>query len=940
MPGRRTSARNVHVAPPTERGRGIAPEDALRGRQRECATLDRLLADARGGRSAVLVLRGEAGIGKSVLLEHVGRQASDCRVTRTTGVESEMAFAFAGLHRVCAPMLANLDRLPGPQRDALRTIFGLTSGPPPEQFLLGLAVLGLLTDEAEGTPLVCLIDDAQWLDPSSALTLEFVARRLDADAVAMLFAVREPATPPVLTGLPELHIGGLGDDDARALLDSVTTGPLDARVRDRLIAESRGNPLALLELPTGLSTSELELGFGSHDSTTMASRIEQGFLRQVQQVPADTRQLLLAAALEPLGDVTLMWRAAEHLGLPLEAAGPAEDLGLITLGTRVTFRHPLVRSAVCRAAGVSELRAVHAALADASDPERDPERRAWHRAHAATGPDEDVAAELERAAQGATARGALITAGSLMERAMELTADPAQRGARAVGAALNKIFAAQFDSALQALAAAELCPLDPMSRAWVVWLRAAIVGAAKTAPGAPLFLEAAQILHPLDASIARRAYLDALGAQLMAGRLDGEERLREVASAARSAPPAPVPPRPVDLVLDALAARLADGYDAGVAPARDALAACVEETEPSEEFLEWVWFAPLLAPEIWDNERWDAVTAHVVRLNRDTGAFSTLPIALEYRAEFELHAGNLDSASALLEEADTIVELTGRTEITHTSTELAAWRGDERTAPEFIDAIVKLMGGYTGRNIGLAEYARAVLFNGLGRYAGALAAAQRACEHDDIGLYGRCLVERVEAAVREGATDDAGGALELLEQRAVAAGTDWALGALARSRALLSDDSVAEPLYREAIERFERTGLVPHVARAQLVYGEWLRRQNRRIDARAQLRVAHDALAGMGALAFAERARRELLATGETVRKRSVETSDALTAQEAQIARLVAEGATNPEIGSRLFISPRTVEYHLSKVFVKLGITSRRELRHHLPTSRVPAPAP
>jgi DNA-binding CsgD family transcriptional regulator len=905
-------------------------EHALRGRRRECETLDRVVEDAQAGQSRVLVLRGEAGIGKSALLERVRERASVCRVARTTGVESEMAFAYAGLHRVCLPMLDNLDNLPGPQRDALGTVFGLTSGPPPEPFLLALAVLGLLTDAADDSPLVCLVDDAQWLDPSSALTLEIVARRLDADAVAMVFAVREPAAVPLLAGLPELQLGGLGDEDARALLDSVTTGALDERVRDRVIAESRGNPLALLELPRGLSATELELGFGSHDSATMATRIEQGFLRQLQQVPADTRRLLLAAAVEPLGDVTLLWRAADHLGIDPEAATPAEDSGLITLGGRVTFRHPLVRSAVYRSAAVSELRAVHAALASATDAQRDPERRAWHRAHAAAGPDEEIASELERAAQGAAGRGDLVTAGSLLKRAMELTPDPTRRGSRALDAALWGTWTSQWDSTLESLEAAELCPLDPMQRALVMLLRAASVSAAKRAPGTPLFLEAAELFHSLDAALARVAYFDALGAQMMAGRLEAEERLREVARAARSAPPAPDPPRSVDVVLDGFAVRLTDGFEAGLLPARRALDACMEETVTSRGFLEWVWFAPLLAPEFWDDARWDRVTEHTVRLNRDVGAFSTLPIALEYRAEFELYAGNLDTAAELVKEADTIVELTGRTAITHTSTEVVAWRGDEGRALDVIEATIKVMADYTGRNIGLAENSRAVLFNGLGRYEDALGAAQRACEYDDLGLYGRCLVERIEAGSRCGALEDATTALKELELRTYAAGTDWALGSLARSRGLLSDDSSAEPHYREAIERLGATRMTAHLARAHLLYGEWLRRQNRRIDAREQLRRAHDMLSGMGAAAFAERARRELVATGETVRKRSVDTSDALTAQEAQIARLAADGATNPEIGSRLFISPRTVEYHLSKVFTKLGIKSRRELRNAL----------
>ena len=747
-----------------------------------------------------------------------------------------------------------------------------------------------------------------------------------------------PPSAPLLTGLPELHIGGLADEDARALLDSVMI-PLDPRVRDRVIAESRGNPLALLELPRGMSAVDLDLGSGSHDVTTMASRIEQGFLRQLEHVPDDTRRLLLAAAVEPIGDVTVLWRAADHLGIGPWAATPAEDLGLIALGGRVTFRHPLVRSAIYRSASASDVRAVHTALAEATDADRDPERRAWHRALAAAGPDEEVALELERAAQRAADRGALITASTLMTRAMELTSDPVRRGSRAVAAALTNSFGGGLvESRLQALAAAELCPLDPLQRARVVWLRAAAMSTiGKLADGVPLFLEAAELFRTLDAAIAREAYLCALGAQMMDSRLGGEQRLRELARAARSAPPGPEPPRPLDVVLDALAVRLTDGYEAGLLPARRALVACIEEAEPNQQFLQWLWFGPLLAPEIWDDERWDSITAHIVRLDRDAGAFAGLPVALEYRAEFELYAGNLDTATELLREADTIVELTGMTAVMHMSTEVAAWRGNEARALELIDATIELMGGRTGRNIGLAENARAVLFTGQGRYDDAFAAAQRACEYDDLGLHGRYLVERVEASARAGSFADAAKTLEELEQRAVAASTEWALGALARSRALLSDDSSAEPLYREAIERLERTRVKAHLARAHLVFGEWLRRQHRRIDAREELHRAHEMLEGMGAAAFAERARRELLATGERVRKRSVDTSDALTPQEAQIARLAAEGSTNPEIGSRLFISPRTVEYHLNKTFVKLGIKSRRELRQVVAASRVVA---
>jgi DNA-binding CsgD family transcriptional regulator/tetratricopeptide (TPR) repeat protein len=900
----------------------------LRGRRRECETLDRLLEDAKAGKSRVLVLRGEAGIGKSALLDYLDERASAYRVERAFGIESEMELAFAGLHQLCASMVENFDRLPDPQRGALATIFGLEAGAPPGQFLLGLSLLGLLSDVAEGGPLVCIVDDAQWLDGATEATLAFAARRLFAESVALVFAVREPAPEPTLAGLPELRIDGLGTDDALSLLDVATAGRLDERVRDRIVAEARGNPLALLELPRGLTAAELELGIGQHDSIAIASRVEQSYLRQLQQLPTDTRTLLLAAAVEPLGDATLLWRATTHLGTSIDAAAPAEEAGLVTFGPRVRFRHPLVRSAVCRTAGVHDLRDVHRALAEATDADLDPDRHAWHRAYAAAEPDEAVVAELEQAAERAQQRGATVTAAAFLERATELTADPDRRGQRALTAAVAKVFAAEFDSGLELLATAELCPLDPLQRAWLLRLRASMPSNLAGVQERPaMFLEAAELFHPLDARIAREVYLGALGTQMMVGRLADEQVLREVAGAARAAPPAPDPPRPIDLVLDALAVRFCDGHEAALEPMRRAVHTATRVSH-DDEILQWLFFGPPVAPEVWDDESWDVLTAHVVQSNRDSGAFGMLPLSLQYRAEFELNAGHLEAAAELLDENDTILELTARQFMTYTALEYAAWRGDEARALNVIDSATReMLEAGTGRIIGIAEYAKAVLANGLGQYGDALDAAQRACAYDDLGVFGRSLVERIEAGSRCDASADAALALEELERRTLGAGTDWALGMLARSRALLSDAGRAEPLYREAIERLERTRMTAHLARAHLVYGEWLRRAQRRVDAREQLRRAHEMLTAMGASAFAERARRELVATGETVRKRSVDTSDALTPQEAQIARLAADGESNPEIGSRLFISARTVEYHLTKVFVKLGVKSRRELR-------------
>ena len=899
------------------------------------------------GQSRVLVLRGEAGAGKSALLDYLMDQASGCRVARASGVESEMELAFAGLHQLCAPMLERLEHLPGPQREALGVAFGLSAGPAPDRFLVGLAVLGLLSEAAGERPLVCVVDDAQWLDRASAQTLSFVARRLLAESVALVFAVREPGDEHEMSGLPELVVAGLGDGDARALLDSVIHGRLDEPVRDRIVAETHGNPLALLELPRGLTSAQLAGGFGLLDAMPLASRIEQSFLRRLEALPVQTRRLLLVAAAEPVGDVMLLWRAAERLGLGADAAGPAQTAGLIELAVRVRFRHPLVRSAAYRAAAVPDRQEVHRALAEATDAAVDPDRRAWHRAHAASGPDEDLAGELERSAERARARGGVAAAAAFLARATELTADPARRGTRALAAAQAKFDAAAPDSASELIASADIAPLDELQRARLDRLRAEITFARTRGNDAPaLLLDAATRLEPFDVRLARETYLEALRASIFVGRLGGARTMKDAAEAAHGARPGPGPPRAIDLLLDGLATRFTEGYAASVSPLRRALDAFWQEDGPSEDDKRWLWLACPVAPEpvapdLWDDETWHRLTARAVTLARDSGALTALPIALTYRASVHVHAGEFAAASALIEEADAISEATGNAPLPYTSLLLAAWRGQEAQASQLIEADVRDANTRgEGRAIGLAEYATAVLYNGLGRYEDALAAARRACEHDDLGFFGWALVELVEAAGRSGRPEEARTTLGRLEERTRFAGTDWALGIQARSCALLSEDEEADVLYREAIERLARSRVVVHSARAHLLYGEWLRRKNRRVDAREQLRTAHETFSRIGAEAFAERARRELLATGETVRKRTLEARDQLTAQEAQIAGLAAQGHTNPEIGAQLFISARTVEYHLRKVFLKLDISSRKELRQALPDAeRAPVPA-
>jgi DNA-binding CsgD family transcriptional regulator len=916
------------------------PGPVLRGRRGECDVLDRLLESVRAGQSQVLVLRGEAGVGKSALLEYLVQRASGCRLARAAGVESEMELTYAGLHQLCAPMLDLRERLPSPQRDALATAFGLSAEPVPDRFVVDLAVLGLLSEIAEERPLVCVVDDAQWLDKTSALALAFVARRLLAESVGLVFAVREPTDMRELAGLPELVVGGLSDDDARALLDSALPGRMDERVRDRVVAESHGNPLALLELPRGLTPAELAGGFGLPDVVPLANRIEQSFVRRLEPLPAVTRRLLLMAAAEPVGDAALLWRTADQLGLGADAVVPAQAAGLIDLEPFVRFRHPLVRSAVNRAASLRDRQEAHRALAEATDPDVDPDRRAWHRAHAADAPDEHVAAELERSASRAAARGGIAAAAAFLERAAKLTPDPARRGSRALAAAQGKLDAGAPEAAHELLASADLTPLDQLQRARLQRLRAQIAFARRRGSDAPpLLLDAAKRLEPLDAASARETYLEAFGAAIFAGRAGRGSGVVEVAEAARAAPSAPSRPRPVDVLLNGLTERFTEPYEKAVPTLTRALRAFAERDERGDDRLRWLWTAcPVtpepLAPELWDDEAWHELANRAVNFARDAGALSALPIALSYRACVHLHAGEFAAASLLIEEADAISRATGNAPLPYTSLALLAWRGQEAAALRAIESgLQDATARGEGRAIGLAHYATAVLYNGLARYQDALAAAQRACAHEDLGFFGWALIELIEAGARSDSRATAADALRELDDRTRASGTDWALGVRARSMALLSDGKAAETLYREAIERLGGSRIAVHRGRAQLVYGEWLRRENRRVDAREQLRAAHDMLSRIGAEAFAERARRELQATGETARRRTDDTRGVLTPQEAQIARLAHEGLSNPQIGAQLFISPRTVQYHLRKVFRKLDITSRSQLGR-LPTNR------
>ena len=907
----------------------------LTDRRSERDVLDRLVDAVLGGQSRALVVRGDPGVGKTVLLDYLAGRARGCRMARAGGVQTEMQLAFAGLHQLCAPMLDHLDHLPVPQQDALRIAFGRAAGPPPDRFLVGLAVLSLLSEVAGEQPLICLIDDEQWLDRASAQALGFVARRLAADPVGLVFAAREPGAE--LTGLPELEVGGLRESDARALLDSALAGPLDDRVRDQIVAETQGNPLALLELPRGLSPAELAGGFGLPGAAPLSERIGESFRRQLEALPAQSRRLLLLAAAEPYGDVSLVWRAAGRLGIPFQAVSPAVDAGLVQFGARVWFRHPLLRSASYRAASIADRQAVHGALAEATDPLAHPERRAWHRAQAAPGPDEEVAAELQRSAGRAQARGGLAAAAAFLERSALLTADPARRADRTLAAAQAHLQAGAFGTALELLADAEdkaSGPLDELQSARADLLRGEIVFASGMGSDAPpLLLKAAKRLEPLDVGLARETYLTAWMAALFAGRLVGAGDLLEVSRAARALPAPADPPHPADLVLAGLAMVVTDGSAAAAPTLRRAISAFNDADMSMAEELRWGWFAQAVASALWDDDAWRAMLTRQVRLAREAGALDQLPIMLGALGTAVAWTGDFAAAAALDAEADAVCEVTGSRAAPFTAMMLASLRGRQADAAELIEGtIAEATAGGQGIAVAYAHWAAAILANGLGRYADALAEARQASE-DTSTLYISmwALPELIEAAARTGDTGTAGDALTRLAEFTLAGGTDFGLGVEARSRALLSAGETAENLYREAIERLGRTRLRPELARAHLLYGEWLGRENRRTDAREQLRTAHDMLAAMGAEAFAERARYELLATGEIVRQRTAEPVSTLTAQEAHIARLAADGHTNPEIAAQLFLSARTVEWHLRKIFTKLGIGSRRELRKALP---------
>jgi DNA-binding CsgD family transcriptional regulator len=917
-------------------GGHLAPPELMqRARRDECAALDRLLGYARGGHSGVLVLRGEAGVGKTALLEYAIESASDLRVLRAVGVQSERELAYAALHQLCGPMLDGLGRLPGPQRDALATTFGLSAGPVPERLLVSLATLSLVSEMAHQRPLVCVIDGAQWLDRASAQVLTFVARRLVAESVVLLFAAREP--DEMFSGLPELVVEGLADGDARELLASVLPGPLDEQVAKQLLAETRGNPLALLELPRGLTPAQLAGGFGLPGALSIQGKLEERFLQTLGALPEDTQQAVLLVAADPVGNPLVLRRAADSLGIARAVLEPAEKAGLLEIAGAVRFRHPLVRSAVYGAAAPEQRRRVHRALAEATDPQSDPDRRAWHLAEATAGPDEDVAGELENAAGRAQARGGSAAAAAFLERAAALTPDPDRRAVRLLTAARAKRHAGAFDEALTLLGAMETAPDDALLKAHVERLRGQIALEQRRGSDAvALLLSAATSFDRLDVDLARATHLESLVAAWGADDLHNPGGLRAAAEAARAAPAQPGSPRAVDVLLDAFATRIVEGYGSA-APllrhARDLIRGPDGGLDDDPLMLSGTRPSFLLAFELWDSDTLYPLVERLERAARSAGDHLWLRVGLNVLATTRLLAGDLASATLLADEDRRLSEAMGSGPMFWTPMLVAAWRGRQPDATDQLieaaesEAAARDLGAF----VGVAEYARSVLANSLGRHQAARDAARRLFDRDSIGRGPMAVPELVEAAARVGDMASLEAALQWLSERTRLTPTDWSLGIEARARALVASGEEAEHFYLESIERLARTPIRTQLSRAHLLYGEWLRRERRRLDARDQLRTAFEMFTAMGTEAFAARAERELLATGEHVRKRSPETRDELTPQEAQIARLARDGLSNADIGTRLFISQHTVAYHLRKVFNKLDITSRNQLGGVLP---------
>ncbi|WP_306360112.1 LuxR family transcriptional regulator [Nocardia sp. CC227C] len=891
----------------------MALDIGLVGRQESIRCLDGVIASARAGSGAALLLRGDPGVGKSALLAAAERRAGGFRVLRSAGSEFEAELPFAGLHQLCAPELDRLAALPPVPRRALEAAFGLADVIP-DLFAIGVGVLELLGAAGRERPLLCVVDDAHWLDDASARVLSFVARRIGSESIAVLLAARMSGRTAALDTLPVVEVHGLDDADARALLAAGAPGSLDDRVRERILAEARGNPLALLELPRN---GVMAGGFAVPDEYPVTAAIERGFRARLLALPAAHRLLLTIASADPTGDTGLLWSAVDSAGLDPSVA--ADTGGLADFDVRVRFCHPLARSVVYRAADPEQRRAAHGWLADATDEITDPDRRAWHRALACAGPDDEVAAELEVVAGRAETRGGVAAAAAFLARAAALTRDPDRRVDRILTAVRARLAAGAVAAAADLLATVDEGRLDVARRARVDQLHGRLAFARDADGAGPAFmLRAAHRLAAADPRRSRAYFLDALEMALEVGRATGVMDM--VLEAARAAPPAPPPSGASDALLDAMLSLSAGDHRTATALLRPMLS-----EGAAEMWTERPALGVMLAAELWDIDAHARLTAQLLRVGRESGSLPLLRLGLTQVATAAVHRGDLDAAAAAIAEEEAVADAFGAAPHLYPRLHLAALRGRRAELAALADA-VRAAARQRGEEHLLANvhWATAISCNAVGEYAAALDAARRATAHRALFVAGISLAELVEAAVRSGEPAAARIASAELTERAAAAGTAWSLGVAAAARALVSD---AEDDYRESLVHLDAAPLLPSRARARLRYGEWLRRQGRRKEAREQLRAAHESLSDIGMAAFARRAAAELRATGESVRSRTKPTYDQLTMQELHIARLVATGATSKEVAAQLFLSPRTVDAHLRNIFRKLGVTSRRQLR-------------
>ena len=905
----------------------------LLGRTPEIKALSEVVEQARAGGGAALVVRGEPGVGKTSLLDELGLLADDCRVVRIEGVESEVRLDFAALHRLLYPFLDRIHELPYPQRDALEAAFGLSATGRPDQFLVGLATLTLLGDPERTQPLLILVDDAHWLDEESLRALVFVGRRLQGDGVALVFAVRELfAEQGFARGLPELYVTGLSERPARELLASLAPTYVSERVANALVNATAGNPLALAGLAGELTQRQLAGQSPLPDPLPASELIEARFARMVRLLPEQTRITLLLAAAEPTGDLATIDRAAVQLGTSLAAIEPAEAAQLVDTENGIEFRHPLIRSVVYSSATSATRRDAHLALAHAVG-RNECERWAMHRALAALGPDEEVAAALEESALLARARGGCTAEMALLSRSAELSPGGSDRARRLLGAAQAANLSGNSGHAQNIMELVQQAQLNELDRARAQLLDGIIrvnLGQGQRAPA--VLLQAARSLAPLSEELSRRALLTSFNTWLSVGQcahgLTGADIAKTTLIALDEGPGEPV----VDSLLLGLASSYAHDYSQAASALSDALV--VFKNMSAEEITEWYYVAPYIANALWDPDAFKFLVEIVETAARQQGSILALQPALTASAGEAIREGQFSTARTRLSELVEITDAVGGFTPFYSllDVELLAWEGDEDvTRPRIRELIEMATSLDSGSSVNYALYATAILELGLGRYSEALEAGRRldGAENPSWSAYALPLI--VEAGMRCGELEVASEALGQIEQKAQALETSYALGLMWRCRALCADGDKAESFFREAIECIGKSPWRTEVARTHLLFGEWLRRKKRRTDARAELRMAHDMFQSMGASAFAERAKLELEATGERARARNFQSRTELTARELQIARLAGEGLTSREIASQLFISPHTVEYHLTKVFQKLGVRSRRYLAKALP---------